>query len=198
MSQSFAKYIVLSILMSISPWLSAHPGHFYENFTQGLASGFLHPLMGWDHLLLFAFLGVALVGMSKKSSAVLLMVFLSGLLIGYGVAYAGFHIFETLTIEHMIIFSAVCSGLCMLFLIFSHRFLTLYRSRLSYFFIAFFVIFSIPHGFVHGIEVSHDISVFGFGLGFLGAGLACVLVSHLWAFKMIGAHRKRDLQVISG
>lgn len=48
------KLIALSGLLLVSPAVSAHTGVGHD----GLAAGFMHPLLGWDHLLAMLAIGV--------------------------------------------------------------------------------------------------------------------------------------------
>jgi urease accessory protein len=81
-----SKYVyALALLTGTLPALVAHPGHGQAGFTAGL----LHPLTGLDHLLAMLAVGMLAVRCGGKALWLVPLSFLSCMLVGGFLAYAG-------------------------------------------------------------------------------------------------------------
>jgi urease accessory protein len=147
----------LALLMSLAatPAL-AHTG---VDHVHSLASGFMHPFAGLDHLaamLATGIVGSAFVGWKKLAAPA---AFLSAMLGGYGLALAGLPL---PAVEAMILASVLVMGvLCIL----PQRLVSVALIAAS---------FAVFHGYAHGQEAGAG-SILTFGLGFVAASAALMV-----------------------
>lgn len=135
MKKSVFIGIATSLLSSVA---YAHPGHGVEI---GFMSGFLHPLLGWDHLLVMLAVGVWAAKSGGKARWQLPLMFLAAMTIGamFGLVGMTFNGVET----------AIAASLMALgFLLMLHlpisRGLQLLCTAL----------FAVMHGVAHGVELN--------------------------------------------
>jgi urease accessory protein len=174
---------ILSALLLMLPMLAAaHPGHESISVTEGLLAGALHPLMGLDHLLAFAALGVLLFNIQGKHAALIGMAFIGLLAAGFYGAQLGLFNIASATVESFILasvfLSAICLGLA--------RFVGHYKSALL---VTSFAVF---HGVAHGVEVPVGASSHGFAVGFLLT--SCGLLMCMRTLPRLVVMMKRNLQ----
>lgn len=147
----------------------AHPGHEIVN---GMGAGFLHPILGIDHLAVMALVGVWGGMLDGKARYLLPLAFVVTLAAGSMLALGGFSIpmFEAAIMASVIILGLLVAmnvkiktGLAMLAV----------------------SVFAIAHGFAHGVEMPHEMSAWSYGVGFVAAS-AVLHVAGI-AFGRIGA-----------
>ncbi len=161
------KQITLATLFSLFCSIaSAHPGH-------GLGSayaGFMHPLTGWDHLLVMLAIGVWAAKLGGKARWQLPLTFVVVMALGAGLGFSGF-VFSGL--ETAIVASVMAMGLLLV--------INLPIPAISR--IGIVALFAVFHGMAHGIEL-HSQS----GLGALGGMLMATALLH-GAGLLIGMQR---------
>ena len=176
------KNILGSLLLMMPMLAAAHPGHESISVTEGLLAGALHPLMGLDHLLAFAALGVLLFSINGKHAALIGMAFIGLLAVGFYGAQMGIFNIASATVETFILgsvlLSVVCLGLA--------RFVGHYKSALL---VTGFAVF---HGVAHGVEVPVGASSHGFAVGFLLT--SCALLLCMRTLPSVVMLMKRNMQ----
>ncbi len=140
--------IATLILVSATPAF-AHAGH-------GIASGFLHPFLGWDHLI--AMLAVGAWGATLGGRAIWAVpaAFVTAMIVGGAFAMTGVEVpfVETMIMASVLVLAAlailrvelpVASGMAVAGL------------------------FALAHGYAHGAEIPAGTSAWVFGAGFVTA-----------------------------
>jgi urease accessory protein len=140
--------IATLILVSATPAL-AHAGH-------GIASGFLHPLLGWDHLI--AMLAVGAWGATLGARAIWSVpaVFVSAMIVGgaFGMAGTEGPFVETMILASVIVLAAFAVA----------------RVKLPVWSgMAIVGLFALAHGYAHGAEIPAGASAWVFSAGFIAA-----------------------------
>ncbi|MCJ2137357.1 HupE/UreJ family protein [Methylobacterium sp. J-026] len=131
----------------------AHPGH---GAATGAAAGFLHPLMGADHVLAMVAVGLLAALRGGRALWALPLSFLALMSVGAGLGMAGLVLPYA---ETGIALSLVVFGLA-----------TLVGLRAPVALLAALVgVFAVFHGYAHGAEMPETASGLSFGLGFLAA-----------------------------
>lgn len=136
------KKIVLSILLvGFSSVVFAHPGHDLvgNNFASAYA-GFIHPLTGWDHLLVMLAIGVWASKLGGKARWQLPLTFLSIMTLGAILGLAGITFSG---VETAIAASVMAMGLLLA--------INLPIPAISR--IGIVAIFAVFHGMAHGVEL---------------------------------------------
>jgi urease accessory protein len=145
--------LILMLAMALSGAAEAHTG---EGMAGGLASGFLHPIFGWDHVV--AMVAVGLWGAVLGAPAIWLLpvVFPLVMAIGGAMGIAGV---ELPAVETGIALSGVVLGLLVAFA---------FRAPL---WVAAVVvgIFAIFHGHAHGTDLPEAASPYVYAVGFVVA-----------------------------
>jgi urease accessory protein len=132
----------------------ALPGH-----THGFASGLLHPLTGWDHLLAMTAVGVWAVGCGRRAMRLLPLAFVSTMIVGGMLGMAGLG--RVPLIEQGIAASVLILGI----------FIAM-AAQLPLPAGAFIVgMFALFHGYAHGSEMPATASGWLYGVGFVLATL---------------------------
>lgn len=138
-------------------WLTA-PAHAHtsDGVAAGFLSGFLHPILGYDHLV--AMVAVGLWGAFLGAPAIWLLpvVFPTVMAIGGAIGISGIHL---PAVEHLVGGSAVVLGACVALAL---------RAPL---WIAAILVgaFAIFHGHAHGTELPHATDPLAYALGFVVA-----------------------------
>lgn len=138
------KQIILGIVLSLISQLAlAHPGH---GLSSGFASGFMHPLLGWDHLLMMLAVGVWAANIGGKLRWQLPLTFVCTMFIGalLGMAGVTFHGVE----------SAIAAGLIALGMVLMTR--LAFSQPLQLLATA---LFALMHGLAHGAELNQGAAV---------------------------------------
>ncbi|MFM9836006.1 MAG: HupE/UreJ family protein [Methylophilaceae bacterium] len=136
------KQIILGLALSINSCLAfAHPGHD----MQGFSVGFLHPLTGWDHLLVMLAVGVLAAKIGGKARWQLPLTFMLMMLIGasLGILGIGFSGLET-----AIAASVMAMGLLICLSVELPAFTR----------VGLIASFALMHGMAHGAELQHAVS----------------------------------------
>ncbi len=156
--------LLTTVLLGLAPAVLAHPvGHAHGGFAQG----FLHPLLGADHVL--AMLGVGLWASQQGSTRALWVIpaaFLAVMGLGFGLGLGSAPI---PAIEFGILGSVLVIGLLVAF---AKRLPLVAGAALA-------GLFAVFHGHAHGAEMVAGLSVAQFGLGF---ALACLVLLALGVF----------------
>lgn len=135
------KLILGLILMLMAKTVLAHPGH---GFTPGFGAGFIHPLTGWDHLLVMVALGMLAAKQNGLARWRLPLIFMGVLLLGAILGMAGM-VFPS--IETAVAASVMAMGL-----------LLVVRLPISPLIQTGLVgLFALLHGLAHGAELNHDV-----------------------------------------
>lgn len=133
----------------------AHPG---AHHAAGVASGFLHPLSGWDHLLAMLAVGIW-AAQQERTAWRLVTLFPTAMAFGALLAFGGFSL---PLVESGIAASVLVLGLMVAFAV---RMPAPARS-------AMVAVFAMFHGFAHGSELPADASIAAYAAGFLVATAA--------------------------
>ena len=176
------KKIFTALLLSLPMLVMAHPGHESISAAQGLVAGALHPLMGIDHLLAFAALGILLFRLQAKQAALVGLAFVMLLAVGFYGAQIGALPLASATVESLILLSVVLSIACLGL----GRFVGHYKSALLV------TAFAIFHGVAHGVEVPVGASSHGFASGFLFSTCAVLLLVRQGTSFVSGFSRKQS------
>ena len=149
---------VLSILplMMLSTAVQAHTG---EGINTGFASGFWHPIMGWDHVVAMVAVGLWGAFLGAPAIWILPIVFPLVMAIGGALGIAGMPL---PAVETGIALSGVVLGLLILFAVKAPLWLAS----------VIVGVFAIFHGHAHGTEFPTEFNAYGYAVGFvLATGL---------------------------
>lgn len=160
------KKIIVAALLSLPMIVMAHPGHEAISATEGVLAGILHPLMGLDHLLAFAALGVLLFRLTNKQAALIGGAFIGLLAVGFYGAQSGVLQLASSAVESLIMLSVILS---VAFLVLG-RFVGHHKSALL------ITAFAVFHGIAHGVEVPLGANAHGFAAGFLVSSAVLMLM----------------------
>lgn len=149
------KSILLGIATSlVSGMVWAHPGH---DLQTGFASGFLHPLTGWDHLLVMLSLGIWAARRPAQQGWQLPVLFVSVMAVFAVLAmvWLPMSLAEVLVAASVLVMGGLLMG----------------KDRLSRW-VQFLVVAlaAAAHGYVHGVELGQSWSALG-GMVLATAGL---------------------------
>lgn len=155
------KLVLSSLLVGFTNLVLAHPGHeLVGTSLQSAYAGFMHPLTGWDHLLVMLAIGIWASKLGGKARWQLPLTFLSiitlGALLGLaGITFSG--------VETGIAASVMAMGLLLA--------INLPIAAISR--IGIVAIFAIFHGMAHGVELHSQQSY-----GSLGGMLIATALLH--------------------
>jgi len=142
--------LALVTMLATATAAAAHTG----GIQGGFASGFFHPVLGWDHVA--AMVAVGIWGAFLGRPAIFLLPILFPIVMAFGAALgiAGVPISN---IETGIALSSIVLGLLVLFGI-----------RTPLWVAALVVgIFAICHGYAHGVELPESLNPFAYAIGFI-------------------------------
>lgn len=148
---------VLSLMALVMPVVAF--GHAPEGAGGGLLTGFLHPILGYDHLIAMVAVGLWGAFLGERALWLLPIVFPTVMAIGAAVGILGL---ELPWVEFVIALSGVVLGACIL---------AKFQAPLA---IAMVLVgvFALFHGYAHGLEMPAQTSVLAYGAGFVvGTGL---------------------------
>lgn len=149
------------LLVAAATLLMAHPAfaHTEGGLAGGFASGFTHPIVGWDHVV--AMMAVGLWGAFLGAPAIWLLPIVFPIVMAFGAALGVLGV-PIPSVETGIAVSAVVLGL-----------LIAMALRLPLWLAALIVgVFAIFHGYAHGVELPEAANPFAYGVGFvLATGL---------------------------
>lgn len=130
--------------------------HTEGGITGGFASGFTHPILGWDHVV--AMVAVGLWGAFLGAPAIWLLPVVFPLVMAFGAALGVVGV-SIPAVEIGIAGSAVVLGLLIVLAV-----------RLPLWLAGVIVgVFAIFHGYAHGIELPEAANPFAYGVGFVTA-----------------------------
>ncbi|MEO0990950.1 MAG: HupE/UreJ family protein [Pseudomonadota bacterium] len=138
--------------------LAAH-AHTGEGINTGFASGFWHPILGWDHVV--AMVAVGLWGAFLGSPAIWILPVVFPLVMAFGGALGVIGV-PLPAVEMGIALSGVVLGLLVAFAVHAPIWVAAVIVGL----------FAIFHGHAHGTELPEAFSAYGYAVGFvIGTGL---------------------------
>ncbi len=133
----------------------AHPGH---EIAEGFAHGFVHPLLGLDHVLAMIGVGLLAVVLGGRALIALPLTFVSLMALGGFLGQAG------------LVLPAVETGIALSLVVFGAA-LALGLQAPVWLAMAMTGIFALFHGFAHGLEMPATASGLTYGAGFVLATL---------------------------
>ena len=154
------RFLVIAALCSLTSVAFAHSGH---DVSMPFLSGFLHPMMGFDHLIAMFAVGLWGARLGGKAVFAAPFAFVATMIIGFSLALVGMNI---PFIEQGIIASVIFLGLV---LAFSTRLPLVFSSGLV-------AVFAFFHGAAHGMELPSDAHAASFAIGFAAASIFFHLV----------------------
>lgn len=171
------KYFI-GLLAVLTPALGfAHSGHdsivmSVATISNSMAAGFLHPLLGLDHLLSLIAVGVLASRLTGKQRFLIPIGFVSLMLIGFFTAHGGIHMVSAGSIEMLITLSLAVAAL----LVVAGKLL---QANNSFNVISAWVLtaFASIHGMAHGLEIPAGSSAAMFALGFAAACFMAITLS---------------------
>jgi urease accessory protein len=135
----------------------AHPHHAHLTGPASLAEGFLHPLLGWDHLLAMVAVGVlAALAPDRRVAWATPLAFVAAMIAGGAV---GLQTGEIAPVEYVIAGSVVVLG----------ALVALTGLRHSWWLPAIGAVFGAAHGQAHGAEIPAGALPLGYIIGFVVA-----------------------------
>lgn len=163
------KMGLVALVAAIPALASAHPGHEHAS---SFMTGFMHPMVGLDHLL--AMLAIGLWGASLGGRALwaVPVAFVATMLFGGGLVIAGVQI---PFIEQGIALSVILIGAL---LVSAVRFPVVASVSIA-------GLFAVFHGAAHGVEIPLHTNAMEYGLGFAAATLALHIVGLGFGTTMI-------------
>lgn len=135
MKKSMLIGIAISLLSDVA---FAHPGHGVES---GFMSGLMHPLLGWDHLLVMLAVGLWAAKSGGNTRWQLPLMFLGAMTVG---AILGLSGITVLGVEIAIAASLMAMGLLLVLHLTMSRSVQLLCTAL----------FAVMHGVAHGVELN--------------------------------------------
>jgi len=137
------KQLAFSVLLSaISTMAFAHPDHGLTGHAlQSAYTGFLHPLTGWDHLLMMLAVGVWAAKMNKNAVWKLPLTFITAMFLGFLLSLNGF---QLRGVETSIAASVIAMGVLLMMNL-------PIKPSVQFALVALFAVF---HGMAHGIELN--------------------------------------------
>ncbi|MFT6152684.1 MAG: urease accessory protein [Bermanella sp.] len=171
------KYLI-GLLAVLTPALGlAHSGHdnivmSVSTISNSMTAGFLHPLLGLDHLLSLVAVGILASRLNGKHRYLIPIGFVSLMLIGFFTAHAGIHMVSTGSVEMLITLSLAVAAL----LVLAGKLLQVNNS-FNVIFAWVLTTFASIHGMAHGLEVPAGASATMFALGFALACLTTISVT---------------------
>ncbi|MFC3286358.1 HupE/UreJ family protein [Litchfieldella rifensis] len=156
--------VALALLLVAGAAL-AHPGHQGTSHS-GFASGFAHPLLGLDHLLAMAAIGLWSLRQSNPMRRGTPWLAAAGMLFGAGLAWGGLVV---PSVETGIALSVLLAGVLIAAVV---KLPTLPGGLLV-------VVFMLFHGHAHASEIPYGASMMAYLAGFLSATLVITYASRV-------------------
>lgn len=179
MNKTFSQILTVLFFALFANTASAHTGSHEIN---GFLSGFSHPFMGLDHLLVMLGVGLLASRLNRINASLTIAAFLSFMGIGAGLALFGLNIEG---VEIGILVSVLMTGLL----------LGTTRQLHSALIAALVASFALLHGFAHGVEMPQAAQPIHYALGFLlatamlhaiGLGFGVLLNKHQLGLRIAG------------
>ena len=150
------RHLNIALLVMAVALCAAEPtfAHTEGGLAGGFASGFTHPIVGWDHVV--AMLAVGLWGAFLGAPAIWILPIVFPLVMAFGAALGVLGV-PIPSVETGIAVSAVVLGLLIAF-----------AFRLPLWLASLIVgVFAIFHGYAHGVELPSAANPFAYGVGFV-------------------------------
>lgn len=159
MSPTFHKIARLALALPLALIAAQASAHTGEGINSGFASGFWHPILGWDHVV--AMVAVGMWGAFLGIPAIWVLPLVFPLVMAFGGALGILGV-PLPAVETGIALSGVVLGLLVAFAV-----------RAPIWVAAVIVgLFAIFHGHAHGTELPQAFSAYGYAVGFVvGTGL---------------------------
>lgn len=179
MNKTFSQILTVLCFALFASTASAHTG---THDIDGFISGFSHPFMGLDHLLVMLGVGLLASRLTRFNAGLTIAAFLSFMTIGAGLALLGLNIQG---VETGILASVLITGLL----------LSVSRQLPSVLTIGLLASFAVLHGFAHGTEMPQAAEPINYAVGFLlatamlhaiGLGFGAMLNKHQLGLKIAG------------
>lgn len=179
MNKTFSQILTVLFFALFANTASAHTG---SHEISGFLSGFSHPFMGLDHLLVMLGVGLLASRLNRINASLTIAAFLSFMGIGAGLALFGLNIEG---VEIGILVSVLMTGLL----------LGTTRQLHSALIAALVASFALLHGFAHGAEMPQAAQPIHYALGFLlatamlhaiGLGFGVLLNKHQLGLRIAG------------
>jgi urease accessory protein len=176
-----SRFLALAVF-TLPVLAQAHPGHEGHELTWDFASGAVHPLLGWDHLLAMVAVGIWAAQLGGRSRWLVPTAFVGVMIIGATFGHAGF---AFAGVEQSIAASVLILGL----LITSAAKMSAPASA------AVVGAFALFHGVAHGAAMPVSANGLSYGFGFvastvflhvMGFALGLALKSHKQATRFAG------------
>lgn len=135
-----------ALLLLFSGIASAHPGHGLDSAY----TGFMHPLTGWDHLLVMLAIGVWAAKLGGKARWQLPLTFIAIMAMGAVLGLSGF---SFAYVETAIAASVMAMGVLLM--------MRLSMSKMMQ--LSITAIFALLHGMAHGVELQSQSSLVALG-----------------------------------
>jgi urease accessory protein len=171
------KYLIGLLAVLTSALGLAHSGHdnivmSVSTISNSMTAGFLHPLLGLDHLLSLVAVGILASRLNGKHRYLIPIGFVSLMLIGFFTAHAGIHMVSAGSIEMLITLSLAVAAL----LVLAGKLLQA-NNLLNVISVWVLTAFASIHGMAHGLEIPADSSAAMFALGFAAACLMTITLT---------------------
>lgn len=151
------RFPLLTLLFALTA--SSVAAHTGEGINSGFASGFWHPILGWDHVV--AMVAVGLWGAFLGKTAIWVLPIVFPLVMAFGGALGIIGV-PLPAVETGIALSGVVLGLLIAFAVRAPLWVAG----------AIVGIFAIFHGHAHGTELPQQFNAYGYAIGFvIGTGL---------------------------
>jgi urease accessory protein len=170
------KKLILAVVWMI---FCAAPAfaHTNEGTAFGLITGFMHPILGLDHLITMVMVGVLAAMLGGKMVYMLPATFVSALIVGGVVGIAGI---EIDAVETMIVVSVIVIAL-----------LSIVKKSLPAWSYAVIIgAFGIFHGIAHGYEMPLNMLGYEYALGFASASALLHILGVMVQYAMQIALRR--------
>lgn len=170
------KLLLIAGLMMTATLAIAHPGHG-EQVSNGFLSGFLHPMMGLDHLLAMGAVGFWSIRQNTTMKRGTPLFVVGGMIAGASLAWAGVSL------------AGIETGIAMSVLLVGVLIATLAKlpTAIGGTLVALFMI---AHGYAHGTEMTQGSSLLLYMAGFVVATLAITFVGRGLGTMMLKADNR--------
>ena len=170
------KLLLIAGLMMTATLAIAHPGHG-EQVSNGFLSGFLHPMMGLDHLLAMGAVGFWSIRQNTTMKRGTPLFVVGGMIVGASLAWAGVSL------------AGIETGIAMSVLLVGVLIATLAKlpTAIGGTLVALFMI---AHGYAHGTEMTQGSSLLLYMAGFVVATLAITFVGRGLGTMMLKADNR--------
>jgi len=178
-------HTLLLTLCAVSLYPATALAHTGVGLTTGFGSGFIHPMLGFDHLLAMVAVGLLAVQRGGKALWLLPTTFVSLMLVGGALGINGVHIpyVETGILASLLVLGVLLSTALRLPLVAS----TIVVG-----------VFAIFHGHAHGSEISLSSAAVSYSIGFALATATLHLTGIMAGTMLKRVYMERIIRVAGG